>query len=160
VKEFAMATTESATPASAWYGSWFCYSPISLFAAGFISVLAFQMGALAILNAVGFTPTTPFPTSRTWPLGVPQIWSLAFWGGVWGIIYGFFEKSFPEKFYAYWVVAILFGAILPTAVLWFVVFPLKGQPMAAGWDQIRMTTHIIIHGAWGLGTALLLRYRP
>jgi hypothetical protein len=158
VKVFTMATTESTT--SAWYGAWLRYSPISLFAAGFISVLVFQMGALAILNAFGFTPATPFAATRTWPLGVPQTWSWAFWGGVWGLVYGFFEKWFPEKFFSYWIVAILFGAILPTAVLWFVVSPLKGQPIAAGWDQIRMATHLILHGAWGLGTALLLRYRP
>jgi hypothetical protein len=31
--------------------------------AGFISVLLFQQGAVAILHAVGFTPATPFPNS-------------------------------------------------------------------------------------------------
>jgi len=155
-----MATIEATTPSSSWYGSWFRYSPIASFAAGFISVLVFQQGALAILNAVGFTSATPFSAARTWPLAVPQIWSWAFWGGIWGLVYGFFEKWFPEKFFAYWILAILFGAIFPTLVLWFVVFPLKGQPIAAGWDQMRMATHLVIHGAWGLGTALLLRYRP
>ena len=84
----------------------------------------------------------------------------SFWGGVWGLIYGYFEKWFPEKFFSYWIVAILFGAIFPTLVLWFIVFPLKGVAVAAGWDQIRMATHVMIHGAWGLVTALLLRYRP
>jgi hypothetical protein len=49
---------------------------------------------------------------------------------------------------------------LSDAGLWFVVFPLKGQPIAAGWDQMRMAFHAMIHGAWGLGMALLLRYRP
>lgn len=151
-------TTVGSTSRSASYGSLFRYSPISLFAAGFISVLVFQQGAVAILHAVGFTPATPFPASRTWPLDVPQIWSWAFWGGVWGLVYGFFEKWFPEKFFSYWIVAILFGAIFPTLVLWFVVFPLKGQPIAAGWDQMRMALHLMLHGAWGLGTALLLRF--
>jgi hypothetical protein len=153
-------TTVESIPSSHWYGSLFRYSPFSLFAAGFISVLLFQQGAVAILHAVGFTPATPFPASRTWPLGVPQIWSWAFWGGVWGLVYGFFEKWFPEKYFSYWIVAILFGAIFPTLVLWFVVFPFKGQPIAAGWDQMRMALHALIHGAWGLGMALLLRYRP
>jgi hypothetical protein len=69
---FAMATSES-IPSSHWYASWFRYSPISLFAAGFISVLVFQQGAQAILNAVGFIPNAPFSASRTWPLGAPQI---------------------------------------------------------------------------------------
>ena len=79
-------TSSESIPSSAWFGSWFRYSPVSLFAAGFISVLVFQQGTIAILNAVGFTPATPFSASRTWPLGVPQIWSFAFWGGVWGIV--------------------------------------------------------------------------
>jgi hypothetical protein len=153
-------TTSESIPSTHWYDSWFRYSPISLFAAGFISVLVFLQGALAILYAVGFIPIAPFPAAPTWPLGVPQIWSLAFWGGVWGLIYGFFEKWFPEKFLSYWLFAILFGAIFPTLVLWFVVFPLKGIPVAASWDPTRMATHVIIHGAWGLGMALLLRYRP
>jgi hypothetical protein len=63
---FTMTTIESA-PRSQWFGSRFRYSPISLFAAGFISVLVFQQGALAILNAVGFTPITAFSAAQTWP---------------------------------------------------------------------------------------------
>lgn len=154
-----MTTLEPAS-ANHWYGSWSRYSPVSLFAAGFISVLVFQQGALAILHAVGFTSATPFSASLTAPLGVPQIWSFAFWGGVWGLVYGFFEKWFPQNLLTYCVVAILFGAIFPTLVLWFVVFPLKGAAVAAGWDQARMALHAMLHGAWGLGMALLLRYRP
>jgi hypothetical protein len=153
-------TTSEILASSHWFGSRFRYSPVSLFAAGFISVLVFQQGALAVLNAVGFTPATPFSGTPTWPLGVPQIWSFAFWGGMWGLVYGAFEKWFPEKLFSYLIVATLFGAVFPTLVLWFVVFPLKGAPVAAGWDQMRMALHVMIHGAWGLGTALLLRYRP
>jgi len=153
-------TAAETLPSTSRFGSWFRYSPISLFAAGFISVLVFFQGALAILNAVGFTPATPFSASATWPLGVPQVWSLAFWGGVWGLVYGFFEKWFSEKFFSYWILAILFGAIFPTLVLWFIVFPLKGVAIAASWDQVRMATHVMTNGAWGLGMALLLRYRP
>jgi hypothetical protein len=137
----------------------FRYSPIWLFLAGAISVVFFQQGALAILKAIGFTPLSPFPYGPTKPFGVPVIWSLAFWGGIWGLVYGLVEKRFPDSA-AYWIMAILFGAVFPTLVLWFVVFPMKGAPMAAGWDQNRMALHAIIHGAWGLGTALLLRARP
>ena len=60
----------------------FRYSPLSLFAAGFISVLVFQMGAIAVLHAIGAVPFTPFPYTATRPMGVPQIWSFAFWGGM------------------------------------------------------------------------------
>ena len=62
-------------------GRLYRHSPLVLFAAGFISVVVFQEACLAILNALGLTPATPFPAARTWPLGVPQIWSFALWGG-------------------------------------------------------------------------------
>jgi hypothetical protein len=130
------------------------HSVFSLFVAGFISVIVFQMGASTILQLLGM-PAAPFPMGATKPLGVPQLWSLAFWGGIWGIVFGFAEKHFPSGV-GYWIAAILFGAIFPTAVLWFVVFPLKGVPMAAGWDATRMTAQVINHATWGLGTALLL----
>jgi hypothetical protein len=99
-------TTSETIPTAHWYGSWFRYSPVFLFAAGFISVLVFQQGAHAILYAIGLIPSASFSASRTWPLEVPQIWSFAFWGGVWGLAYGFFEKWFPEKFFSYWIAAL------------------------------------------------------
>src|SRR6266566_3380106 len=64
----------------------FRHHPISCFAAGFISVLVFQMGAWAIMYALGMTTNAPFGYAPTKPFGVPQIWSFAFWGGVWGLI--------------------------------------------------------------------------
>jgi hypothetical protein len=57
----------------------FRYHPFSLFAAGFISVLVFQMGAWGIMYALGMTPNPPFGCAPTKPFGVPQIWSFAFW---------------------------------------------------------------------------------
>ncbi|MNC88277.1 hypothetical protein D3C83_40770 [compost metagenome] len=50
----------------------------------------------------------------------------------------------------------MFGAIFPTLVAWFVVAPLKGQPVAAGGAIPGMLTGLIINGAWGIGTALFL----
>jgi hypothetical protein len=42
----------------------------------------------------------------------------------------------------------------------FVVFPLKGMPMAGGWDPKVIVGALILNGAWGLGCALILRYMP
>jgi hypothetical protein len=143
------------TQSSASDASLFRYSPIALFLAGALSVLLFQQGALAILHAAGFVPSPPFSYGKTQPFGVPQIWSFAFWGGVWGLVYGVAEKHFPDNA-GYWIMAILFG-LLPTLVLWFIVFPLRGVPMAAGWEPTRMAVHVVIHCAWSLGTGILLR---
>ena len=46
-------------------------------------------------------------------------------------------------------------ALLPSLVGWFVVAPLKGQPIAAGWNVARLWIAPVVNGLWGLGTALL-----
>lgn len=125
------------------------------FIAGFLAVLVFHQPALLFLNSIGFAQATTYSMQATAPFGVPQVLSLAFWGGVWGILFALIEGQFPRGA-MYWILALLFGAIFPTLVAWFVVFPLKGQPMAGGWEIPRMITGLIINGAWGLGTALFL----
>ena len=137
----------------------FRHSIVSLFIAGFISVLVFQMGAIASVHAFGLVPNPPFPYGASKPMGVPQIWSFAFWGGIWGIVFGAIERRFPEG-PMYYVASFLFGAIGPVLVLWFIVFPLKGQPIAAGWDISRMILQIIFHGCFGLGLGFLLKWWP
>lgn len=140
-------------------GALFRHNVISLFAAGFIATLVFHQAAWAILHALGLFPPAPFPYDATWPLKVPLIWSLAFWAGIWGIVYGAVEQRFPAGG-MYWVMAFLFGAIVPTAVLLFIVFPMKGMPMAAGWNPTIIADLVVIHGVWGLGMALLLKWWP
>jgi hypothetical protein len=129
---------------------------IFAFLAGFFSVLIFHQGMLALLHAVGFTAVSPFPMQPTKPFGVPQIWSLAFWGGIWGIVFALVAPSFPQGL-RYWLLTLLFGATGPTLVAWFVVFPLKGLPLGAGWRPSAMATGLMINGAWGLGTAFFLQ---
>jgi hypothetical protein len=129
---------------------------IFAFLAGFFSVLIFHQGVLALLHATGFTAASPFPMQPTKPFGVPQIWSLAFWGGVWGIVFAIVHRAFPQGS-RYWLSTLLFGAVGPTCVAWFVVFPLKGLPLAAGWKLSAMATGLMINGAWGLGTAFFLQ---
>jgi hypothetical protein len=128
---------------------------VCLFAAGFISVLVFQMGANAILHALGLGPQ-PFGYAATKPFGVPAVWSFAFWGGVWGIVFGLIEKYFPQG-PMYYVCAFLFGAIAPSLVLWFIVFPIKGIPVAAGWNVQRMALQVLAHGCFGLGVGVLVQ---
>lgn len=124
--------------------------------AGFCSVLIFHQGALSILRAIGISSATPFPYGPTKPFGLPQIWSLAFWGGIWGVIYALVERSFPRRA-GYWVLTLIFGAIGPTFVAWFIVFPLKGMPLGGGWKPSGIITGLVINAAWGIGTAMTLR---
>jgi len=125
------------------------------FVAGFLAVLLFHQPALALLTQIGVAKAGIYSLKPTGPLGIPQVISLAFWGGLWGVLFGMIESRFPRGA-RYWLCALAFGAILPSLVAWFVVAPLKGLPVAGGWQANRMITGLLINGAWGLGTALLL----
>lgn len=58
---------------------------------------------------------------------------------------------------AYWLTAILFGGIAVSAVLLFIVFPLKGRPLAAGWNMNTWALIFSLHASFGFGTAVFLR---
>jgi hypothetical protein len=124
------------------------------FVAGALGTFVFHQGGLAALNALGLTDRAPFNMSATRPFGVPQVFSLAFWGGVWGIALAWFLGTNKRGWF---VRALIFGALLPTAVALFVVAPLKGQPFAAGWNTQLILGGLILNGLWGIGTALFYR---
>lgn len=126
------------------------------FIAGFLATLIFQQLTLAVLWGAGLAPFGPFSMAVTRPFGVPSVFSLAFWGGVWGILFAMVKSSFPRHG-GYWVMAFLFGAVLPSLVALFVVQPLKGRPMGGGWYLPLLLTVFLINGAWGIGTGLILR---
>ena len=125
------------------------------FVAGFLATLIFHQLALALLWWAGVAPSGPFSMAPTQPFGLPAVISLAFWGGVWGILFGLIDNRFPSGG-GYWVTAFFFGAILPTLVALLVVLPLKGQPVGGGWRPPLMVTAFLINGAWGIGTGLIL----
>lgn len=132
--------------------------PVTGFAAGALSVLVFHQLTLAVLHAAGVAPFAPYSLDPVPPLGVPGFVSAAFWGGVWGIVFALVDGRFPPA--RYWLAAFGFGAILPSLVALFVVVPLKGGPVGAGFDPMIWITALIINGAWGLGTGLGLRMLP
>ena len=131
------------------------------FLAGFLSVLSFQSGLVAILHAAGAVPSAPW--SLPWslapvpPFGVPRSLSAAFWGGLWGVAYALLEPRLTARL-GWWPGGLAFGAVLPVLVLWFVVLPLKGQPVGGGFAPSGVLLAIIVHAAFGLGTALVFRF--
>ena len=124
------------------------------FVAGAIGTFVFHQGGLAALNALGLTDRAPFNMTATKPFGVPQVFSLAFWGGVWGILLAWFLGTNKSGWYAR---ALIFGALVPTAVAMFVVAPLKGAPIGFGWNPQLILGGLILNGLWGFGTALVYR---
>jgi hypothetical protein len=93
---------------------------------------------------------TPVP-----PLGAPAVISLAFWGGVWGIVLWALIRA--SRGGAYWIKALVIGALGPSLVTWFVVMPIKGIGLAGGWDPKVIVSGLLVNGAWALGVALLVR---
>jgi hypothetical protein len=126
------------------------------FLAGALSVLLFHQGAVALLYLIGATARGPYEMNPTWPFGVPQVFSRAFWGGLWGIaLWLVLERvRTPAR---YWTLAVVLGILGPTLVAWFVVFPLRGQPVAGGWQAAAMLRAFVVNGAFGLGVAVLMR---
>jgi len=126
------------------------------FIAGVVSTLVFHQGLLAILHRAGASPRSAYVTKPVPPLGIPFVLSLAFWGGVWAVVLLPLLSRWNGS-WAYWVAWLVAGAVLPSVVALFVVMPLKGMPVAGGGDPKIVAGALLLNGAWGLGTALLLR---
>jgi len=124
------------------------------FLAGALATLTFHQIAIGVLNALGVIPSGPYSLRPIPPLGVPAVLNLAFWGGVWGIVWALVADRLPRS-WPVWLAGLLFGAIAPTLVGWFVVAPLKGQPVAQRFNIARMWIGPLVNGVWGLGTALI-----
>ena len=65
--------------------------------AGFLATVIFHQLALALLWIIGLAPSGPFPMVATRPFGAPAVFSLAFWGGVWGILFALVNVASSER---------------------------------------------------------------
>jgi hypothetical protein len=130
-------------------------SLFAAFAAGWAATLAVHQPVVGLLHHLGIVASQPYGMRPTAPFGVPHIWSLAFWSGVWGVVLVLAERR--QRLLPFALFALVFGAIAPTLVAWFVVAPLHGQPVAAGWNLERLWIGPFVNGLWGLGAALFWR---
>ena len=125
------------------------------FIAGFLAVLTFHQSLWYLLNLVGLIPLDrpAWPLDPIPPFGVPSVISKAFWGGVWGTALAPLLQGLRGP--AYWAAWILIGSVALTLVAFFVVPPLKGEPIPALWP--RFLAALLVNAAWGFGTALFLK---
>lgn len=127
---------------------------IKAFIGGFLATLIFHQGVYFLLAQAAPVPAPPWNMTPTEPLGIPAVFSLAFWGGVWGIpIWAMVRNLFGPR---YWLRSAVLGALGPSAVALFVVFPLKSGAFAAGWDPKVIIAALILNAAWGIGLALFM----
>jgi hypothetical protein len=125
------------------------------FAAAVLSVLTFHQGMWAVLYALGTMPRAPYPMTPVPPFGVPLVASLCFWGGLYGLAFGLALPHLPRA--PMWLLGLGLG-LLAALVGWFVVAPLKGQPVASGFDPGRMLISVLINGSWGIGVGVILPF--
>jgi hypothetical protein len=130
------------------------------FVAGFLATLLFHQSGLALLHRLGLFAGAAFNMQPVPPFGVPAVIQLAFWGGAWGIVFVLADTAIARAPGGYWLGALMFGAIVPTLVWWFVVLPLKGLPVGNGFRFPRVLIAPIVNGLWGLGTAVFASLRP
>ncbi len=127
------------------------------FVAGFISVLIFSNGMIALLYAAGLpVPFAPWSMAPVPPFGLPRSLSGAFWGGLWGVVYALLEPRLTARL-GWWCGGLVFGGVLPLFVLWFVVMPLKGLPIGGGFALPGVPLDIVLHAVFGLGTSIVFR---
>lgn len=128
---------------------------IKAFIGGFVATLIFHQAVIGLFYLAGAIPNPPWNMTGVPPLGVPSVLSLAFFGGLWGIpIWLMIRNSAGAKF---WLRAAGYGAVFPSAVALFVVFPIKGLGMAGGWDPKIIVGALIVNAAWGIGLAIFMR---
>ena len=120
--------------------------------AGAISVIVFHQALAALLYVLGLTERLPYSMQPTHPLGVPQLWSIVFWGAAWGAVLAATLRRLHGA--ALILAATLFGAILPSLVAWTLVAALKGQPLFAGGAPDGLAFGLLVNAAWGLGTGI------
>lgn len=126
------------------------------FVAGFLATLIFHQVAVAVLWKAGIAPGPPFQMAPRPPFGVPAVFSLAFYGGLWGILFAAVDRYFPHD-WRYWLMALIGGAIFPSLVALLIVVPIKGGSIGAGWNPKIWEFALIVNGIWGAGTGLILQ---
>jgi hypothetical protein len=124
------------------------------FVAGALATLTLHQATIWLLTVVGALEVTAYSWWPVPPFGVPHVINLAFWGGLWGCVFALMADRLPRR-WPLWLAGLLFGAIAPTLVGWFVIAPLRGQPVAQGFMPARMWVGPVINGMYGLGLAAL-----
>lgn len=128
---------------------------LSGFVAGALAVVVFHQGIAWLISRAGIANIPAWSWAPTQPWGVPLVLSLAFWGGLWGILWVLLASRLKGG--GSLGFAFLFGAILPTLVYAAVVLPLKGGDPKIFLDPKILIGALVLNGAWGAGTEFFVR---
>jgi hypothetical protein len=125
------------------------------FLVGALAMLTFHQAGVGLFHAAGLFPVPPFQLQPTGPLQVPAVVNGAFWAGLWGIPFLLVVLPWMRRFMPGWAAGLLFGFVVPVAVLFLVVAPLKGQPVAFAQPLGSMLRIALVHAFWGFGMVII-----
>ena len=125
------------------------------FLVGALAMLTFHQSAAGLFHAAGMFVVAPFDLELRGPLRLPGVLVGAFWSGVWGVVFLWLCLPRLRRRMPGWVAGLLFGFLVPVAFLFYVVAPLKGQPLAFDQDWGSMLRIALAHAFWGLGMVLI-----
>ncbi len=124
------------------------------FVAGFLAVLVFQQPVMHFVAAAAGVKVPTYSMTPAGPLGIPQVISSSIWGGLWGLAF-MAARNLLGVGARYWLASAIVGGAILVAVFWFIAAPLKGLPVAGGWQPARMLVGFLVNAAWGIGWAIL-----
>jgi hypothetical protein len=83
---------------------------------------------------------------------IPALAGAVLWGAMFGAVLAL-ALSRCRAGRSYWLVALVLGALVPTALSFGPLLLTRGAGMSAWIDVL---AGIVVNGAWGVGTALFL----
>ncbi|RQH07482.1 hypothetical protein [Paraburkholderia dinghuensis] len=125
------------------------------FVSGFLASLFFREATLALLHAAQFIDASGFSTQPFVPLGLPEFLVNAFWSAIWAVPMAWLLRVSPSR-PAPWVPAFVFGGLVLTAGMVFVVDPLRGI-WPSGNMLPRLAMGFASNAMWGWGALVFMR---
>ena len=83
--------------------------------------------------------------------GWPTLFNTVFWGGMWGVLYALTFARLPV---GGWLKGLLLGAFIMVFSSWMLIPWIRGQPLFAGYDPMRMMVTAMITLPFGIATAI------
>jgi hypothetical protein len=125
------------------------------FLVGALAMLTFHQSAVGLFHAAGLYVVPPFELQPVGPLGVPKVVNGAFWSGLWGIVFLTMFLPWMQRLMPTLTAGLLFGFVVPVTVLFCVVAPLQGAPLAYAQPWGSMLRIAIAHAFWCFGMVVI-----
>lgn len=133
------------------------------FIAAVIAVLIVHQTIVYVLGMYGMSRSVPWsmrPLGYGWFPWIPTIVNVAFWGGMWGILFALIYNWLPGGMS--WLKGLIFGLLIVLVSNWTLlplirqyVFNYPPQPLFSGLNPTGMLAVVLIVGGFGLGLGII-----